>query len=125
FSGNRFTFVCPKTLKPDADVLRDLKQRGADVAFSDSLKNYRTYDVFYANRLQEERFGSRKEFERLRKQFVITKALAKSGKAAILNPLPRIDEIDPAVDDLPQAAYFRQAQNGLYVRMALMDMLLK
>ena len=67
-----------------------------------------------------ERFKSKKEFEKYRKALVITKVLAQGSKTLILDPLPRIDEIEQAVDDLPNAAYFDQAQNGLYVRMALL-----
>ncbi len=119
YKNNQFTFICPEALNPSADVLEDLKLRGAQFEISDSLKNFGEFDVFYANRLQEERFSDRAEFEKLRKHFVITKSLADGTKTLIMDPLPRIDEIEIAVDSLSNAIYFQQAQNGLYVRMAL------
>ena len=120
FKNNHFTFVCPKALNPTLDFLEDMKNRGASFEITDNLSKFKEYDIFYANRLQGERFKSKKEFEKYRKALVITKVLAQGSKTLILDPLPRIDEIEQAVDDLPNAAYFDQAQNGLYVRMALL-----
>jgi len=123
FEGNEFTFVCPPSLQPEEDVLKDLEQRGATFKIAHDLSAYDQFDVFYANRLQEERFTDHDEFERLRKEFVITRALAEPAKTIILNPLPRIDEIETEVDNLPQAAYFRAVENGVYLRMALLKYL--
>lgn len=120
FKNNHFTFICPKALNPSRDVLEDLKKRGANFQFTENLSKFKTYDVFYANRLQGERFKDKKEYEKYRKALVITKALAKGSKTLILDPLPRLDEIETGVDDLPNAIYFDQAQNGLYVRMVLL-----
>ncbi len=120
FEGNEFTFVCPPSLQPEADVLKDLEARGATFNIVHDLSEYGKFDVFYANRLQEERFADHDEFERLRKEFIITRSLAEPAKTIILNPLPRIDEIETDVDELPQAAYFRAVENGVYIRMALL-----
>src|SRR3989338_1539046 len=78
------------------------------------------FTFFYANRLQEERFEDKKEFEKYRKILVITRDLVQDSKTLILDPLPRIDEIETEVDYFPNALYFDQAQNGLYVRMAVL-----
>lgn len=123
YEGNEFTFVSPSSLEPQPDLLDELQKKGTPFIISHDLRSYQNFDLFYSNRLQEERFADHQEFERLRKEFVITKELAQSAKTIILNPLPRIDEIDTDVDELPQAAYFRQAENGVYMRMALLKYL--
>jgi len=120
FKNNHFTFVCPEVLNPSPKFLEDLKKRGANFKLTDNLSKFKEYDIFYANRLQGERFEDQKEFEKYRKMLTIDKSLVQGSKTLIMDPLPRIDEIENAVDDLPNAIYFDQAQNGLYVRMALL-----
>jgi len=123
FTNNEFTFICPPVLNLSEDAMEDLKKRGAKFETADNLEKFARYDVFYANRLQEERFSDRAEFEKYRKDLIITRKLVEGTKTIILDPLPRIDEIETNVDDLPNALYFEQAQNGLYVRMALLKMI--
>lgn len=84
-------------------------------------------DILYVTRVQKERFASQAQYEKLKSAFVITPAIAAKMKttAIIMHALPRITEITPEVDSDKRAAYFRQAQNGLYMRMALLEMLLK
>lgn len=125
FSNNSFTFICPPSLNPTADLCQELKDRDAAYQILDSLESFNSYDVFYANRLQEERFQHREDFEKYRKTLVITKFLVKDSKTIIMDPLPRIDEIENDVDKLSNAVYFQQAQNGLYIRMALLKMVLE
>ncbi|MDP2788653.1 MAG: aspartate carbamoyltransferase [bacterium] len=120
FKNNNFTFVCPKALNPTPAFLEELKKSGVKFTLTENLSKFKEYDIFYANRLQGERFKDKKEFEKYRKALILTKELVKGTKTLILDPLPRIDEIEVAVDDLPNALYFDQAQNGLYVRMALL-----
>ena len=83
-------------------------------------------DVVYQTRIQHERFDSEADYEAARGKYVIDAAAmeALSPKAIVMHPLPRVDEIDPRVDSDPRAAYFRQALNGVYVRMAILDWLL-
>jgi aspartate carbamoyltransferase catalytic subunit len=80
-------------------------------------------DVMYINRIQEERFAKREDFLAVRNSFTLTTKDVRCMKktAIILNPLPRINEIDPEVDKEPQAHYFQQVKNGLFVRMALLE----
>ena len=84
-------------------------------------------DVLYMTRVQKERFLDDEEFERVKNCFVLDaeKMKAAKEKMAILHPLPRVNEILPEVDDDPRAAYFRQVGNGKFVRMALIDSLLR
>jgi aspartate carbamoyltransferase catalytic subunit len=83
-------------------------------------------DVVYQTRIQKERFADPEVYNALKGIYRIDKAaMALMRKYAILmHPLPRVDEIAPEVDDDPRSAYFRQARNGLHIRMALLDRLL-
>lgn len=120
YKGNEFTFVCPASLTPEPDFLKHLEEKKIPFNVRHDLSDYPEFDLFYSNRLQEERFSDHNEFEQLRKEFTLTKKLVEPNKAIVLNPLPRIDEIEPAVDHLPQAAYFRAVEGGVYMRMALL-----
>jgi aspartate carbamoyltransferase catalytic subunit len=83
-------------------------------------------DVVYMTRIQKERFTDPAAYEAVRGVYRIDRdAMTKMRKYAVLmHPLPRVDEISPEVDDDPRSAYFRQARNGLHIRMALLDRLL-
>ena len=84
-------------------------------------------DVLYMTRVQRERFFNEEDYVRLKDYYILTKekmALAKPDMI-VLHPLPRVNEISTEVDDDPRAAYFTQAQNGVYVRMALILTLLE
>jgi len=83
-------------------------------------------DVLYVTRVQKERFENLDEYESVKNAYIIspeTMACAKP-KMALMHPLPRVGEISPSVDSDPRAAYFRQMEYGLYVRMALLAMVL-
>lgn len=77
-------------------------------------------------RIQEERFPDSREYQKVQNSFVITTTLLENGKEnlKVFHPLPRVNEIAIAVDDTPHAYYFNQAENGLYVRQALLAMIL-
>jgi aspartate carbamoyltransferase catalytic subunit len=83
-------------------------------------------DVVYMTRIQKERFTDPAGYDAVKGTYRIDRdAMARMRKYAVLmHPLPRVDEISPSVDDDPRSAYFRQARNGLHVRMALLDRLL-
>ena len=122
YPGNTFHFVCPKQLDPSPEFLKFLKSRKTKFSVVRDLSQVLGSDILYLNRLQNERFKSQAEFEKLRHKFCLTAKMLKGKKALVMNPLPRIDEMEPAVDKTPNAIYFEQAQNGLYVRMALVEM---
>lgn len=124
YENNEFTFVCPPALNPTPEFLGMLTEKKVKYSILNNLSNFGSYDVFYSNRLQEERLEDREEFEKYRKALVIMKSMAEGVKTIILDPLPRVDEIAPEVDDLANAKYFEQAKNGLYVRMALLESVL-
>ena len=124
----RMYFVAPPLLKMKDDILAHLREH--HVEFSEETELNRVLpevDVVYQTRVQKERFGDRlADYERCRGVYVIDqRSLRLLGpRAIIMHPLPRLDEISMEVDPDPRAAYFRQAQNGLYVRMALLSMVL-
>ncbi len=79
-------------------------------------------DVLYVTRIQKERFADPADYERLKGSFVVNRAVVECAKPGItiMHPLPRVDEIAKEVDAYDGAAYFRQAANGVPVRMALL-----
>ena len=123
----KLTFVSPPELKMPEGVCRFLKEKNVPFAetaeFADSIKDA---DVVYMTRIQQERFAKKKDYEKHRNVYVLTSELIKekNPKMLILHPLPRVWEITKDVDELPGAAYFRQAKSGLAVRMALLMMVL-
>ena len=121
-------FVAPEVVKMKQDIKTYLKRHKIQFYEEGNLREVATkVDVIYQTRIQKERFGERiEDYEKARGKYIINKKILEVMKkdAIILHPLPRIDEINPEVDADPRAAYFRQAQNGLYIRMALLKMLL-
>jgi aspartate carbamoyltransferase catalytic subunit len=82
-----------------------------------------TVDVLYMTRIQKERFKFIEDYNSVKDSFVLTLNDVKKMKkdAIIMHPLPRVNEIDLAVDDDPRAIYFEEVKNGLYMRMALLE----
>jgi carbamoyl-phosphate synthase/aspartate carbamoyltransferase/dihydroorotase len=83
-------------------------------------------DVLYVTRVQKERFDDPADYEKVKDAYVIDPAVMKAAKerTIVMHPLPRVNEISMDFDDDPRAAYFRQMEYGLYVRMALLAMVL-
>ena len=120
-------FVSPSSLKMPEDIVSNLREKGVDVIETDSLvKAAADSDWIDVTRIQKERFSDIKEYERLKRSYVINKALLKEFKegVVIMHPLPRVDEIAVEVDSYEGAAYFRQVRNGVFVRMALLALIL-
>lgn len=121
-------FVAPDVVAMKDDIKEYLSRHGVPFSEEPDLRKVASnVDVIYQTRIQRERFGDRiEDYERARGVYVIDRSLLDVMKedAIIMHPLPRVDEIRPEVDDDPRAAYFRQAQNGLYIRMALLKMVL-
>jgi aspartate carbamoyltransferase catalytic subunit len=81
-----------------------------------------TADIIYMTRIQQERFSDPLEYEKVKNSYILNKAMLEGCKPnmRILHPLPRVNEISEDVDNTPQAFYFKQAENGVYVRQALL-----
>ena len=120
-------FVSPPSTRMGDDVTVALDQAGVRYSAETDLRRVLpSVDVVYQTRVQRERFPTDGEYHAARGQYVIDKAAMRllTPHGILLHPLPRVDEIAPEVDDDPRAAHFRQAKNGVYVRMALLDLLL-
>lgn len=116
-------FVSPQAVPMGDDVRRALDDSGVRYRDEPDLaKAMRDADVVYQTRIQRERFVTQQEYDAAHGIYVIDKEhLEQLGpNAIILHPLPRVDEIAPEVDTDPRAAYFRQAHNGVFIRMALL-----
>jgi len=123
---NRMIFVSPESLKMPAEITNDLRSRGAEIEETEDVKKALSIsDIVYVTRVQRERFENPEEYEKVKGVYVINRAMIEQAKKGItiLHPLPRVDEISTDVDDYKGAAYFRQAHNGLYIRMALLALI--
>ena len=128
YESVKIYFVAPDVVRMKDDIKEYLQRHGVDFEEVEDLHEVaREVDVIYQTRIQKERFGDRtEEYEQARGKYIIDRSVmdCMQDHAVVMHPLPRVDEIDPAVDADPRAAYFRQAHNGLYVRMAILRMLL-
>lgn len=128
FDNVTFSFISPEELKMPEKVTSFLNEK--NISYTETT-NYvewiKNADVLYVTRLQKERFTDLSEYERLKNDFILTLDILKSAKKdiTIMHPLPRVNEVSLEVDELPNTAFFRQAENGLYIRMALLYVLLK
>jgi aspartate carbamoyltransferase len=124
--GPRFYFVSPDELKMPADITKSLQDDGIDVFETSDLAGAAAKsDVLYMTRVQKERFTDPNEYERLQGIYVVNKNIIQHAKhgITIMHPLPRVDEISREVDDYEGAAYFRQAANGVPIRMAVIALI--
>lgn len=127
FRDVRLLFVAPSEVGMGADIKAYLREHAVPFEDEPSLARAAAQaDVIYQTRIQRERFSSEAEYQRVRGIYVLdARILARLKRdAIIMHPLPRVEEIAVEVDADPRAAYFRQARNGLFVRMALLDLLL-
>ena len=124
--GTQVTFLAPPAVPVGDDIKQALERNGVRYREATSFEEIKDADVVYQTRIQRERFSDEESYERSRGYYVIDRSVMDTLKpnAIVLHPLPRVDEISPEVDDDPRAAWFRQAENGVYVRMALLDQLL-
>ncbi|HUY24800.1 MAG TPA: aspartate carbamoyltransferase [Candidatus Saccharimonadales bacterium] len=128
YRGLRVTLVAPDPIRMSAGVITHLLKHGAEVSETEDLMGaVADADIVYQTRIQLERFSEPwDESEDQRRNFRISEEVMSRlpQGAIVMHPLPRVGEIDSAVDRDPRAAYFRQARNGVAVRMALLQMLL-
>lgn len=128
WEGIRFVLISPEELRvPDYIITETIAPRGIAYEEVRSLENAMpTLDILYMTRVQRERFFNEEDYIRLKDSYILTAEKMKLAKEdmAVLHPLPRVNEIALSVDGDPRAAYFEQAQNGVYVRMALIMTLL-
>lgn len=128
YKNNKFVFISPKELKIPHYLIEDyLDKNNIEYRSEEDLeKAIPDLDILYMTRIQKERFDDIDEYNRLKDVYVLNNEKLKNAKKdmVILHPLPRVNEIDPEVDSDNRAKYFKQAEYGMYVRMALMAKLL-
>ena len=128
YSNIKFILISPKELRVP-DYIRDnvLKANNIPYVEADKLEDVMPeLDILYMTRVQRERFFNEEDYIRMKDYYILDKTKMELGKEdlLVLHPLPRVNEIAPEVDDDPRAVYFKQAQYGVYVRMALILTLL-
>ena len=123
----RFYFVSPGSLRMPEEIASNLKKKGIEIEETEDFRKAASESrLIYMTRIQKERFVNLSEYKRVKGYYIIDEKFLKGlkNKVTILHPLPRVDEISPEVDTYPGAAYFRQVRNGVFVRMALLAMVL-
>lgn len=123
----RINYVSPEALRMPAEIIAELNEKGIPQEEFDTLEPVISHsDVLYVTRVQKERFDDQSEYESVKGAYVITPQIMSQARdrMILMHPLPRVGEISMEVDSDPRAAYFRQMEYGLYVRMALLAMVL-
>ena len=129
YEGNKFVLISPEELKIPGHIRYNVfENKKIPYTVTTSLEEAMpSLDVLYMTRIQRERFEDPWEYERLKDSYIldVEKMKLAKEKMCVLHPLPRVNEISVKVDEDPRAAYFRQALNGKYMRMALILKLLE
>ena len=123
----KFNFVAPDELRMPATVIQHIKDAGLEYhEYTDLEEVIPHSDIIYMTRVQRERFPDPLEYEKVKNAYILRNYMLENAKdnCRILHPLPRVNEINEDVDANPKAYYFQQAQNGLYVREALIASIL-
>ncbi len=126
--GPRLYFVAPPTLTLPEELCQKLKEYGVRYSFHHEIEDViENVDILYMTRIQKERFPHLEAYERVKDHYTLTPEMLERGSPhlRVLHPLPRLQEIDPRIDSSEKAYYFQQAENGLYVREALITTLLE
>ncbi|KAL2082486.1 hypothetical protein ACEWY4_022304 [Coilia grayii] len=116
-------YVAPKNLHMPEEIVSFVASKGIKQEYFDSIEEALSEtDVLYMTRIQKERFASEEEYKSCFGQFILTPHIMTGAKRkmVVMHPMPRVNEISSEVDSDPRAAYFRQAENGMYIRMALL-----
>ncbi len=125
--GARLNYISPEILRMPAEIIAELNSQGvAQAEYRELEPVLVATDVLYVTRVQKERFTDLNEYESVKGAYVITPEIMSRAKdhMVLMHPLPRVGEIAYEVDKDPRAAYFRQVQYGMYVRMALLALVL-
>ena len=129
YSGIKFVLIAPDELKLPEYVKRDvLEKYNIEYVETNNIEEYMSeLDILYMTRVQKERFFNEADYIRLKDYYILNKEKLKNAKSdlCIMHPLPRVNEISTDVDDDPRACYFKQANYGRYIRMALIMKMLE
>lgn len=125
--GANLTFVAPPSLEMPKEVISEIEGKGTKPRYTSSIEDaVKDADILYVTRIQKERFADATEYAKVAGSYRIDSRLLSLGKStlSVMHPLPRINEIAPEVDTTPHSLYFKQAANGIPVRMAILSMLM-
>ena len=129
YNGIKFVLIAPDELKLPEYVKRDvLEKYNIEYVETNNIEEYISeLDILYMTRVQKERFFNEADYIRLKDYYILNKEKLKNAKSdlCIMHPLPRVNEISTDVDDDPRACYFKQANYGRYIRMALIMKMLE
>ena len=123
----KFYFVAPDELKMPQEYKTFLDEKGIEYEeHTDMADVLGDADIFYMTRVQKERFSDLLEYEKVKNTYVLRNSMLEGTKPnlKVLHPLPRVNEISTDVDSNPKAYYFKQAENGVYTRMAIIASIL-
>lgn len=122
YPNNRFVLISTTDLALPSYIKDIIRAHGSSFTEADTIdETIKELDMLYMTRIQRERFANEDEYNHQKDVYCLTKAKMQYARPdmIVMHPLPRVNEIEVAVDEDPRAAYFRQANNGMYVRMAL------
>jgi aspartate carbamoyltransferase catalytic subunit len=122
-----FTFISPDELKMPQEYKDYLNKKGLKFSEQKDIDEaVKVADIIYMTRVQKERFSDPIEYERTKNAYVLKREMLEGTKESmrVLHPLPRVNEIDTDVDSSPHAYYFEQTENGVYVRQAIISLIL-
>ena len=125
--GPRFYFVSPTELSMPREITDELKQEGIEVVETNNLTEaVEKSDVLYMTRIQQERFANEDEYKQFKDTYIVNPELIQKAKRGItvMHPLPRVNEITREMDAYEGSAYFRQAANGVPIRMAVIALVM-
>lgn len=123
----RFYFISPSHLRMPSYILEDLKAKKVWYKeISDAEEHINDLDIMYVTRIQKERFTDPEEYEKVKNAYIITRDMLSGVKDnfRLMHPLPRVNEISTDIDSTEYAYYFQQAKNGVYMRQAILTLLL-
>jgi len=123
YTSVKLHYVSPPSLRMPRELMEEIRSTGVEQHEHTDLEEILPYtNVLYVTRVQKERFESEEEYDKVKEAYTITPhTLTRAMESMIvMHPLPRVNEISVEVDSDPRAAYFRQMENGMYVRMALL-----
>ena len=127
FKGIKLNYVSPSILRMPQEVVDEVAETGVTQTVHDGLDEVLPHtDVLYVTRIQKERFEDPTAYDKVKGAYVITPEVLSRAKQdmCVMHPLPRVNEISVECDTDPRAAYFRQMEYGMYVRMALLALVL-
>jgi len=129
YSGVKFILISPSELRLPERIVREVNEINPEATLQETTSmedGLESADVLYMTRIQKERFFNEEDYIRLRDTYILTedKLRAASEEMIVMHPLPRVTEIDYAIDADPRAVYFEQARFGMFARMALIVHLL-